>query len=158
MMDRQNTLNYDSLSKELNQFRMLPDDESFGKYITAIMKSKDITQAKLSGRTGVPKPTLSRYLRDKEDDMKRDYIIAIVMALEISSMQIRTALSLAGVSVDYPTKRNIIIQFCLERSSRSRPEKMTIADCNLFLLRNDCKPLTTLRYDLTKDVDYESYW
>lgn len=157
-MDRQNNLNYDSLSKELKQFSMLPDNESFGKFISTIMESKKITQAKLSDRTGVPKPTISRYLRDMEADMKRDYIIAIVMALEISSMQIRTALSLAGVTVDYPTKRNLIIQFCLERSSRSKPDKMTIADCNLFLLHNGCEALTQLRYDKTKEIDCESAW
>lgn len=158
MTDRQNALNYDSLSKELNQFRMLPDDESFGKYVSKIIESKKITQAKLSDRTGVPKPTISRYLRDMEDNMKRGYVIAIVMALEISSMQIRTALSIAGVSVDYPIKRNQIIQLCLEYSSRSKPDKITIADCNLFLLSKGFQPLTALRYDKTKETDYESAW
>lgn len=48
-----------------------PDDESFGKYVSKIIESKKITQAKLSDRTGVPKPTISRYLRDMEDNMKR---------------------------------------------------------------------------------------
>ena len=90
--------------------------------------------------------------------MKRDYVIAIVMALEISSMQIRTALNIAGVSVDYPIKRNQIIQLCLEYSSRSKPDKITIADCNLFLLSKGFQPLTALRYDKTKETDYESAW
>lgn len=158
MMDRQNTLDFDSLPKAIDQYCILPYNELFGEYISRIMDSKKITQTNLSGRTGVPKSTLSRYLRDMEDDMKRNYIIAIVMGLELTSSQIRTALSLAGVSIDYPTKRNQIIQYCLDRSALPKPERKTIADCNLILEYYKLPVLTKKKYDRTQEMDYESDW
>lgn len=158
-----NTLDYEMLSKEIDKYSIMPyGGESFGQFITRIMKTQNIKQSDLFGRTGVPKPTISRYLRDKEDNMNQNYVIAIVMGLQLTSTQTRAALCLAGVSIDYPSKRNIIIQYCLDRCSLTKAERRTIADCNLLLLHNNLPVLTNKILDevelLPGDKYKTSYW
>lgn len=140
-----NAANEEILSALIIQYNMLPyRDESFGMYIKRIMNFKKLTNKNLSDRTGLSEPTISRYLKDSVN-YTQENVIALIMSLELVSTQIEAALCLAGVRIDnMNSRRNCIIQLCLDRCSLSGVEKMTVASCNRLLKSVGEKTLTQI--------------
>lgn len=145
MMDRSfNKQFYDSLLKEVDNYSLLPVyNESFGSYATRILKRKKMSRTDLSIETGVTMTMISNYFNKNDVELTPQYVIALIMGLEMESPQIEAALKLADVRIDNPTRRNQIIQYCLDRCSRSGDEKRTVTDCNRMLYLSGFKPLTT---------------
>ncbi len=133
-----------SLSALIMSYNILPKtNESFGGYIKRIMNFKKITNKNLSDRTGLSEPTISRYLQGTAKSYTAENVLAMIISVELVSTQIEAALRLAGVRIDNTSsKRNCIIQLCLDRCSLSGIEKMTVASCNRLLKAEGEKPLT----------------
>lgn len=154
MMDSYtNKYDYDSLFKEINSYIVLPIfNESFSNYLTRIKNNKKISNKKLADRTGLSEPTVSRYLTGSAKHMTDEYILALIMGLELTTTQIEAALRLSGVRIDNPyLLKNRIIQFCLDRCSLSGSDKMTVADCNRLLTKKGLDPLTNKGIDGISD-------
>lgn len=144
-MDRtNNNRSLDSLFEEIDRYNDLPDrNESFSAYLTRIKKGKKLSNKKISDRTGLTEPTVSRYLRGAVKRMTQRYILALIMGLELTSPQIEAALRLSGVRIDnLSLPENRIIMYCLDRCSLTGSDKMTVATCNKLLQAKDCVPLT----------------
>lgn len=150
MMDSTtNNRSFDSLFAEIDRYNDLPyRNESFSTYLTRIKKGKKLSNKKLSDRTGLSEPTVSRYLNGTAKHMSDEYILALIMGLELTTTQIEAALRLSGVRIDNPDLlKNRIIQFFLDRSSLYGSDKKTVADCNCLLAKKGLDPLTNIGID-----------
>ena len=134
---------YDSLLEKTDNYNVLPVyNESFCDYVTRILNKKKITRTDLSIKTGVTMTMISNYFNKDDVELTPQYVIALIIGLEMESTQIEAALKLAGIRIDNPSRRNQIIQYCLDRCSLSGDEKRTVEDCNRMLYLSGFKPLT----------------
>lgn len=116
--------------------------ETIGTFISEIMKKQNISNAKLSRMTGISETAISLYKNDNRP-CNLEHLTAIAVALRLTIPQSRHLLQIAGVSLEYPTRKNILYRLFLDSCFFS-PE-ITVSKCNELLIAHDLEPLTRLK-------------
>lgn len=125
---------------DINIGNFLPSDtDTFGSYLTNLMRFKNLTQTILAERTGINYNTICKYLTDY--GRSKPFTLALMIAFGLEPSQIDAVFSLAELRIDRKsTENNIINSFML----LGKNDDNAVAKCNQMLEKFGYKALTAI--------------